>query len=143
MATFWVGGSEGSDFMAKIICPEWLVEDIIAKEEWDRVCKILKKEKVEFTTKDLRTLEAYCRNYSKWRDCEKTLLEEGYTFETPNGYIQARPEEAMSNKAQEKMLQCAKELGLTPAARARMGRNIASGSDTKSKDEKEMEELIS
>lgn len=125
----------------KILCPEWLDEE--AKIEWDRVYKILKKEKIEFTPKDLKTLEAYCRNYSKWKECENILLDKGFTFETPNGYVQARPEEAMSNKAQEKMLQCAKELGLTPAARARMGKNIASGGEVKTKEEKQMEGLIS
>jgi P27 family predicted phage terminase small subunit len=133
---------KGVDFMAvKIICPEWLDEE--AKTEWNRVYKLLKKEGIEFTPKDLKTLEAYCRNYSKWKQCENILLEEGFTFSTPNGYIQARPEEAMSNKAQEKMLQCAKELGLTPAARARMGKNISTIGESKSKEEKEMEGLIS
>ena len=41
------------------------------------------------------------------------------------------------------MLQCAKELGLTPAARARMGKNIATNIENKTQEEKEMEELIS
>lgn len=124
----------------KIVCPEWLDEE--ARKEWDRVYKILKKERIEFTPKDLKTLEAYCRNYSKWKQCEM-ILQDGLTFETPNGYIQQRPEESISNKAQEKMLQCAKELGLTPAARARMGKNISSGAEPKTEEEKRMEGLIS
>jgi P27 family predicted phage terminase small subunit len=133
---------KGVDIVAaRIICPEWLDDE--AKLEWNRVYKLLKKEGIEFTHKDLKTLEAYCRNYSKWKQCENILLEEGFTFTTPNGYVQARPEEAMSNKAQEKMLQCAKELGLTPAARARMGKNIAFNNEPISEEEKRMERLIS
>lgn len=124
----------------KITCPEWLDDE--AKAEWERIYKIIKKEKIEFTPKDLKTLEAYCRNYSKWKQCEE-VLKNGLTFKTPNGYIQQRPEESVSNKAQEKMLQCAKELGLTPASRARMGKNISSGGEGKSKEEREMEGLIS
>lgn len=129
--------------MAKntISCPAWLDDE--AKKEWKRVYKILISEGVEFTAKDSKTLESYCRNYSKWKHCELTLQENGLTFTTPNGYVQQRPEESISNKAQEKMLQCAKELGLTPAARARMGKNIASSMDVKTEEEKRMEELIS
>lgn len=128
--------------MAKktISCPTWL--DNEAKKEWKRVYKILSSEGVEFTPKDSKTLETYCRNYSKWKQCE-IILQEGLTFTTPNGYVQQRPEESISNKAQEKMLQCAKELGLTPASRVRMGKNIANGGEGKTQEEKEMEELIS
>lgn len=125
----------------KISCPAWL--DSEAKKEWKRIYKILDGEGIEFTQKDLKTLETYCRNYSKWKQCEIILQEEGLIFTTPNGYVQQRPEESISNKAQEKMLQCAKELGLTPAARARMGKNIATNIENKTQEEKEMEELIS
>lgn len=125
----------------KISCPTWL--DVEAKKEWKRIYKILDSEGIEFTPKDSKTLETYCKNYSKWKQCELTLQEEGLTFTTPNGYVQQRPEESISNKAQEKMLQCAKELGLTPAARARMGKNIANDIGSKTSEEKEMEELIS
>lgn len=123
-----------------ISCPTWLDDE--AKKEWKRVYKILSNEGVEFAPKDSKTLETYCRNYSKWKQCE-LILQDGLTFQTPNGYLQQRPEESISNKAQEKMLQCAKELGLTPAARARMGKNIASGTEGKTKEETEMEELMS
>lgn len=123
-----------------ISCPNWL--DLEAKKEWKRVYKILSNEGVEFEPKDSKTLETYCRNYSKWKQCE-IILQEGLTFTTPNGYVQQRPEESISNKAQEKMLQCAKELGLTPASRARMGKNISNCLESKTQEEKEMEELIS
>lgn len=123
-----------------ISCPTWLDDE--AKKEWKRVYKILSGEGIEFTPKDSKTLETYCRNYSKWKQCE-LVLQQGLTFTTPNGYVQQRPEESISNKAQEKLLQCAKELGLTPAARARMGKNISGAGETKTPEEKEMEELMS
>lgn len=125
----------------KLKCSDWLDEEAAA--EWDRIAKLLRKENKEITGKDLKTLETYCRNYSKWKQCEQTLLKEGLTFSTPNGYVQQRPEESISNKAQEKMLQCSKELGLTPAARARMNKNAAVGGENKTPEEKEMENMMS
>ncbi|WP_099192197.1 phage terminase small subunit P27 family [Tepidibacter mesophilus] len=124
----------------KETCPSWLDKE--AKKEWKRVYKILAQEGAEFTSKDLKTLEIYCRNYSKWKQCENTLLKEGLTFKTPNGYVQQRPEESISNKAQEKMLQGAKELGLTPASRERMNKNSNSNL-TKEPIDPEMEAMIS
>lgn len=126
--------------MAKNSCPTWL--DIEAKKEWRRIIKILELEKVDFKEKDLKALEGYCMSYSKWKKCEQYLMENGYTFEAGNGYIQQRPEVAISNKAIQEMRAYQKELGLTPAARTRMNKNISENT-TKSKAEEAMEELMS
>jgi P27 family predicted phage terminase small subunit len=67
--------------------------------------------------------------------------QEGLTFETPNGYIQQRPEVSIGNKAQERLLAAAKELGLTPAARARMNRNKIS--EKEEEFDSELEDMIS
>ncbi|WP_017416776.1 phage terminase small subunit P27 family [Clostridium tunisiense] len=125
----------------KITCPSWM--DSEAKKEWKRIIKIVETENKEITAKDLKTLEAYCMNYSKWKECENILRKKGYTFTTPNGYEQQRPEVSISNKAQERMVTCAKELGLTPAARARANKSITSGGEPKTEEEKQMEGLIS
>lgn len=126
--------------MNKNNCPSWF--DLEAKKEWKRIVKILEVEKVDFTEKDLKALEGYCMSYSKWKKCEQYLMKNGYTFEAGNGYIQQRPEVAISNKAMQEMRAYQKELGLTPAARTRMNKNITENT-TKSEDEESMEELIS
>jgi P27 family predicted phage terminase small subunit len=105
----------------KKTAPTWMNDQ--AKKEWRRVIKLIIEEEKELEEKDFKTLETYCVNYAKWLKCEEIMDQEGLTFETPNGYIQQRPEVSIGNKAQERLLAAAKELGLTPAARARMNRN--------------------
>lgn len=107
-----------------ISCPKWLNKNVEVKAEWNRVSKILLSENKDFTSKDLKALEAYCVNYSHWKKAEEIVMEKGFTFETPNGYIQQRPEVSIANKAQDKMLAMAKELGLTTASRARINKGI-------------------
>lgn len=104
----------------KKTAPTWINDT--AKKEWRRVVKLIIEENKEIEDKDLKTLETYCVNYAKWQKCEALLDSEGFIFETPNGYIQQRPEVAIANKAQERMLAAAKELGLTPASRSRMNK---------------------
>lgn len=105
----------------KLKPPIWL--DEIAKEEWKRVEKILREEDKDFTPKDIKALEGYCSNYSKWKRCEIYLLKNGLTFEVNNeGYEQQRPEVGIANKAQQEYRSWAKELGLTPASRAKMNK---------------------
>ena len=127
---------------SKISCPAWL--DAEAKKEWKRIIKLLQAEKVDFTEKDLKALEGYCQSYARWKNCEKILQEKGYTFETPNGYVQQRPEVSISNKALQELRSYQKELGLTPAARARMNKNsgISSPTDGYNQEDSDMEELF-
>lgn len=126
----------------KITCPSWL--DAEAKKEWKRILKLLESEKKEFTEKDLKALEGYCVSYSKWKRCEQIIDEKGFTFATPNGYEQQRPEVSIGNKAQGEMRSWMKELGLTEASRARMNKNnaVSSPTDGYTKEDREMEELM-
>lgn len=126
----------------KITCPCWL--DVEAKKEWKRILKLLEAEKKEFTEKDLKALEGYVVSYSKWKKCEQIIDDKGFTFTTPNGYEQQRPEVSIANKAQQEMRSWMKELGLTEASRARMNKNnaISSPTDGYTKEDKEMEEIL-
>lgn len=122
----------------KFPCPKWLDKE--AQTEWKRVIEEL-GENTELKTVDLKALEGYCQSYSKWVSCEKVMQKEGYTFKTPNGYIQQRPEVSISKQALADMRAFQKELGLTPAARSRMNKNNNSNSTEEDKDE-EMEGMI-
>src|SRR5690625_4630851 len=122
--------------------PSWL--DNMAKTEWRRVIPLLDKER--FNELDLKALEAYCQAYAKWKRAEQALMKHGYTFETPNGYVQQRPEVSIANNALSDMQQIAKELGFTPASRIRMDKNSAEsgGGSTGGKVyDEEMEDMIS
>ncbi|PKM61419.1 MAG: phage terminase small subunit P27 family [Firmicutes bacterium HGW-Firmicutes-4] len=123
----------------KKAAPVWMNDQ--AKKEWRRVIKLIIEEEKELEEKDFKTLETYCVNYAKWLKCEEILDLKGLTFETPNGYVQQRPEVAIGNKAQERLLATAKELGLTPASRSRMNRHKIY--ETAEEFDEELEEMIS
>lgn len=110
-------------------CPPWiLLKDTEAAEEWKRIVKLLKAEDKDFTDKDIKALEGYCINYSKWKKCEEVLFKQGLSMVVNDeGYEQQRPEVAIANKAQQEMRAWMKELGITPASRARMNKSIKSG----------------
>lgn len=93
----------------------------MAKTEWKRVMPLL--DHSIFSEVDLKILEAYCQAYAKWKRCESILQKKGYTFKTPNGYEQQRPEISISKDAFTSMQIIAKELGFTPASRIRIDKN--------------------
>ena len=123
--------------------PEYL--DDIAKEEWKRLIKILLDEKHDFTEKDTKALEGYCVSYSKFRRANAVIAEKGFTLisanKNGNEYEQQRPEVTIAKNSEDEMRMWIKELGLSPASRARMNKNKnvvnSSNSDT------EMEDMIS
>ncbi|MBS7130528.1 phage terminase small subunit P27 family [Clostridium paraputrificum] len=123
----------------KIKPPIWL--DEVAKEEFKRIEKLLREEEKDFTEKDIKALEAYSRNYSKWVAAELILIKEGTNMiVNEEGYEQQRPEVSIANKAQQECRAWAKELGITPSARARMNKGLVkSDGDI----DEEMEGMIS
>ncbi|MHB9909371.1 phage terminase small subunit P27 family [Clostridium botulinum] len=125
----------------KISCPGWMDKE--AKKEFKRVLKLLQEEHKDFTEKDTKALEGYAISYSKWKLAEQILDEKGFTFTTPNGYEQQRPEVSVANKAQQEMRSWMKELGLTEASRARMNKNKAiSSTEGYTEEDKEMEAMF-
>lgn len=129
--------------MTNIRLPVWI--DAEAKQEWKRIMKLFKLENKKFTEKDLKALEGYCINYSKWKRCEALVFEKGFSMVVnEEGYEQQRPEVSIGNKAQIEMRAWMRELGLTEASRSRMNKtNSPSPTEGYSKEDKEMEGLIS
>lgn len=124
----------------KIKLPIWFDDE--AKTEWKRIVKLLEKEDKDFTNKDVKALEGYCLNYSKWKRCEQLLLEKGFSMViNEEGYEQQRPEVAIANKAQQEMRSWMKELGITPASRSRMMKG--SPKNLNGEYDEDMEEMIS
>lgn len=122
----------------KLKPPAWF--DEIAAEEFKRVEKILREEEGDFTPKDIKCLEAYAMNYSKWMKAEKVLLNLGMTMVVnEEGYEQQRAEVSISFKAQQEMRAWAKELALTPSARARINKGAKMDDDS----DPEMERMVS
>ena len=102
--------------------PDWLTDE--AKAEWRRVAPELHAMGL-LTRVDVATLAGYCQNYSRWREHEKWIDENGATFvmRDKDGrlkFIQQCPQVAIARNAYIQMLRSAQELGFTPASRTRI-----------------------
>jgi P27 family predicted phage terminase small subunit len=99
-------------------CPAWL--SLEAKREWKKVAPELHRMGV-LTVVDGSVLAGYCEALAAFQRAVEELRAKGSTtFNTPSGYKQQRPEVGMRNSAMMLVLRFAQELGLTPAARARL-----------------------
>jgi len=72
------------------------------------------------TIVDRAALASYCQWWARWVEAERQIEIYGLTFETPNGYLQQRPEVALAQKASDKCRAFLAEFGLTPASRSRV-----------------------
>jgi len=97
--------------------PEWMLPE--AKREWVRIVPELERMGL-LTIVDRGALTAYCQAYARAVQAEAVLTKKGMTFETPNGYIQQRPEVSIALKEWHAVRAFASEFGLTPAARTRI-----------------------
>lgn len=98
-------------------CPGWL--ELEAKREWKRIAVELERVGL-LTVVDGAALAGYCQAYARWRQAEEIITRDGLTFETPNGYVQQRPEVSIAQKSLSLVKGFCSEFGLTPSARARM-----------------------
>jgi P27 family predicted phage terminase small subunit len=98
-------------------CPAHL--GIHARAEWNRIAPQL-LELGLLSDGDRAHLAAYCEAWDRWVKACLILEKNGYTFTTPNGYLQQRPEVSIAAKAKEELKHFGDRFGLNPAARSRM-----------------------
>ena len=116
-----------------LTCPRWLTPE--AKKEWRRLAPAMKRIKV-LTIADRAAFISYCENYGraervsrKLRELTEVAGESALLVKTPNGAVQQNPLLAILNRAEEKMMKAAGELGLTPSSRARLAIQVMSGEE--------------
>jgi len=97
--------------------PGWLLPE--AKREWSRMVPALLRLGL-LSEVDRAALASYCQWWARWVQAEKILTEQGLTFETPNGYVQQRPEVAISHKAAGMVKAYLQKFGLSPSDRSRL-----------------------
>ena len=101
-------------------CPAWL--DAESRETWTRLSGQL-GDRLHPT--DANILARYCRIWARWVECERILESEGMTYTVRKMGLEdtyrARAEVGIANALAGQLLTLEKELGLTPAARARVG----------------------
>lgn len=98
-------------------CPAWLSPE--AKREWRQLAPALERLGL-LTEVDKAIFAVYCQSWAEWRASVDFLHGEGYTFETPKGYVQQRPEVAIGQRARKDMIAFGSQLGLSPASRTRI-----------------------
>ncbi|MEZ5913471.1 MAG: phage terminase small subunit P27 family [Paracoccaceae bacterium] len=108
----------GSPLNACPRCPDHL--SAAARREWRRLSTPLHAAGV-LTVADRAALAAYCQAWARWVEAEEQLRKTPPLLKTPSGYVQQSPWLAVANKQLELMARFMAELGLSPAARARLG----------------------
>lgn len=98
-------------------CPAHLSP--VARKEWRRLATPLFEAGI-LTLADRAAMAAYCQCYARWVEAEEKLAETPMLLKTPSGYVQQSPWLGIANRQLELMGRYMAELGLTPAARARV-----------------------
>jgi len=119
-----VRGHEPKPPAGKPTCPDHLSPT--AKAEWKRIATTLNQIGL-LTRIDRTVLAAYCQAYGRWVEAEKKLAGTPPLLKTPAGYVQTSPWITISNKQVELMVKLMAELGLSPAARARLAIRVPTG----------------
>jgi P27 family predicted phage terminase small subunit len=88
---------------------------------------------------DWQLFAAYCSCVSRLQEAEEAIREHGLLFETPNGFLQQRPEVTIANA---KLNQLAKHFGLSPASRPRIEVPDTPGARGDDDDEDELQALL-
>ncbi len=96
--------------------PDWI--DDGAKAEWRRAAR---SAWYILTSLDRAIFTMYCETWSRIEALEADLEKNGLTQTTPRGRIVPRPEVRICNAEWHLLLVALRELGFTPAARARIG----------------------
>jgi P27 family predicted phage terminase small subunit len=78
---------------------------------------------------DRASLAVYCSAVAEFEQASAVLRKNGRTFETPNGFLQARPEVAMMHRSAAIIRMFAEQFGLTPSARTRLGKDVVDEDD--------------
>lgn len=90
-----------------------------AESEWLKVTGVLSNLDMLADT-DTSILLSYCNEMGKYFAHCEVIKKYGYTFETPNGFIQARPEVKMANDALSFAIKLSDKFGFNPAARTKI-----------------------
>ena len=87
--------------------------------EWDRIMPGLLAAGV-LTTVDYPTLARYCYYWGQWLDATRIIQASAPVVKAPSGYPMQSPYVIIANRASDMCNKLANELGITPAARAKV-----------------------
>lgn len=113
--------------------PDYL--DEIASKEWDSICHLLNAMHL-LSKSDKTILEMYCSHYSRWRKAQSQVAKSKYgavILSPDKKFPMKSPFANEADKQQSILKGILIELGLTPAARARMGLQLRTSTINKPK----------
>ncbi|HYV18617.1 MAG TPA: phage terminase small subunit P27 family [Verrucomicrobiae bacterium] len=99
-------------------CP--IALDPVAQDAWDLIVPELERIGL-LTVLDLGTLAAFCVAYGQMGMTAEILEREGRLVTLPDGTPAVHPAQEIQFQAMDQILVLGKALGLSPAARARLG----------------------
>jgi P27 family predicted phage terminase small subunit len=97
--------------------PVWLTAG--AKMTWNRIVR--EKGLVWLDSSDREIFAAFCVAFARVAEAEKAIKLHGLTYETVGGGVGMRPEVRIVNQCSALIRSLGSELGLSPAARVRLG----------------------
>lgn len=98
--------------------PDWLPD--AGKAEWRRIMPTLIRRRT-LTVADMAAVEDYCTMVGLSRQAQEQVAEEGATIKAGNGRLMRHPALQTIKDCTVEARRLAGELGLTPAARERLG----------------------
>ena len=114
-----INQNEPKPELVLIPCPEYIRNDTIAYNEWNRIVPELYKLGL-LTNIDRATLELYCTQYSIYRRSYETINEEGLVTTNISNGDKAHPSTQIAREAAKIIKAIAVEFGLTPSSRSRI-----------------------
>lgn len=120
--------------------PEWLSD--AALRVWDEVVPILHDQGILHYL-DQGLLAVYCQSYATYQECQATMADEGYTFNTgeDGNYKMPHPAATMASKMAEIMIRISDKFGFNPMARGRLSGGKGKGEEAEPEDER-MREIL-
>jgi P27 family predicted phage terminase small subunit len=98
-------------------CPERVLKDAVALQEWQRLLPLLENMGV-LSVCDGMALGLYCVAFSRWMEAEAALKREGLVAESLNGAVKASPWLKIARDASDTMRRYLCEFGLSPSSRS-------------------------
>jgi len=102
------------------VAPEWL--DDVARAKWDEVAPLLIAAGVTKAI-DTTVLAAFCAAYSRWRQAEDVIDDEGFTTPGAQGQIVKHPAATVAEHERRAMQVLGSELGWSPSSRVKLTAN--------------------
>jgi P27 family predicted phage terminase small subunit len=100
-------------------CPDWVRNEDLAYEEWQRICTVLQSEN-RLNINDSAVIAMTANTFARWRELDMVVAGGNVGDIGTKGSPITRPEAAQTHKYADRYLKLITELGITPASRSKV-----------------------